>query len=400
MIHKKFVKLLCSLSNSWGNIGKNIKSHESTHSLLPNFPNSFFFFPATAEEIYSLIGNIKIKKGVRENDITNKLLKLSNAVISPFLCVIFKFCIHQGEFSNSLKIAEVVPVFKKGDLNLLTNYHPISTLSQLSKIFEKLIFNRINNYLEKYHLISDKRFDFRQNSSMLHAISNIYEKLIKNSDAGMYNCCIFLDLNKAFDTVNHDVLLHKIKNFYGFRGLALKLIQSYLSNRKQYTMMESCKSDLTKIECGVPQGSSLGPLLFLLYINNLPLASQFDTILFANDTFSAMSGNNLFKLRNRVITKLRKIDFWMKKNKLQLNYSKTHYLLLDKQLNRSCSTNFNISLNSINIKRIKSIKYLEIYIDENLNWSCHIQHLSLQLARYSGSLCRIRNFLDRKPLCM
>ena len=129
----------------------------------------------------------------------------------------------------------------------------------------------------------------------------------------MYNCCIFLDLTKAFDTVNYDVLLHKMENFYGFRGLALKLIQNYLSNRKQYTKMENYKSDLTKIEYSVPQGSSLGPFLFLLYINDLPLASQFDTILFADDSFLAMSDNNLFKLQNRVNTELRKIDLWMKK---------------------------------------------------------------------------------------
>ena len=113
-------------------------------------------------------------------------------------------------------------------------------------------------------------------------------------------------LTKAFDTVNYDVLLHKLKIFYGFRGLAVKLIQSYLSNRKQYTKMENCKFDLTKIEYGVRQSSSLGPLLFLLYINDLLLASQFDTILFANDTFLAMSDNNLSKLQNRVNTELKK----------------------------------------------------------------------------------------------
>ena len=147
-----------------------------------------------------------------------------------------------------MKIAEVVPVFKKGDSNLLTNYRPISILSQTSKIFEKLISNRINDYLEKYHLISDKQFGFRQNSLTSHAISNIYEKLTQNSDKGMYCCCIFFDLTKAFDTVNHDVLLYKMKNFYGFGGLAFKLLESYFSNRKHYTKLNNFKSDLSKVE--------------------------------------------------------------------------------------------------------------------------------------------------------
>ena len=121
----------------------------------------------------------------------------------------------------------------------------------------------------------------------------IYEKLIQNADKGMYTCCLFLDLTKAFDSVNHDVLLHKMENFYGFRGLALKLMRSYLSNRRQSTKMKMCKSELLNIEYGVPQGSSLGPLLFLLCINDLPLAGQLDTILFADNTFLAMSDHNL-----------------------------------------------------------------------------------------------------------
>ena len=119
----------------------------------------------------------------------------------------------------------------------------------------------------------------------------------------MYTCCVFLDLTKAFHIVNHDVLLYKMENFYGLRGLALKLMRSYLSNSRQYTKMKICKSELLNIECGVPQGSSLGPLLFLLFINDLPLASQLDIILFSDDTFLAMLDHNLSKLQNRMNTK-------------------------------------------------------------------------------------------------
>ena len=130
------------------------------------------------------------------------------------------------------------------------------------------------------------------------------------------------------------------------------------------------------------------------------MASQFDTILFADGTFLALSDNSLSKLQSIVNIELRKNDLWMKKNKLQLNYLKTPYLLFDKQLSRSCSTNFNVSFNSNDIKRIRSVKYLGIYIHENLNWARHIQHLSLQLARYCGLIYRIRRFLNRKTLCM
>ena len=150
MIPKKFVKLSMFTLQQLVKILIEAWNLMNLPTLLPNFSNSFFFSPATAEEIYSLIGNIKIKKAVRENHITNKLLKLSNDVISRFLCNDFNSCSHQGEFPNFLKIAEVVPVFKNRDSNLFTNYGPISIFFQLSKIFEKLIFKRINNYLEKY----------------------------------------------------------------------------------------------------------------------------------------------------------------------------------------------------------------------------------------------------------
>ena len=196
---------------------------------------------------------------------------------------------------------------------MLTNYRPISILSQTSKIFDKLISNRINDYFEKYHLIFDKHFGSRQDSSTSHAISNIYKKLTQNSDKRVYSCYIFLDLTKAFDIVSCDVFLYKMKNFYGFRKLAFKIKQSYLSYRKHYTKLNNSKSDQSKEKYGVPQGSSLGWLLFFSYINDFRLASEFDTIVFADATFLALSDNNLSKLQGRVNIELSKIDLWMKK---------------------------------------------------------------------------------------
>ena len=200
--------------------------------------NSFFFTPSTIEEVSSIIKNLNNKKAIQENDVEIKYLKISNAIISPFISniLIFNSFIKKGKFSDALKKAEIIPIFKKGKVNLFTKYRPISILPQFSKISEKLIFNRIYVYLEKLNLLSvTTQFGCRQNYSTTHAISYIYDKRIKNADSGLYSCCIFLDLTKVFDTVDHSKLLNKMETQFGFRGLLLDSIQSYLSNRSQYT---------------------------------------------------------------------------------------------------------------------------------------------------------------------
>ena len=158
-------------------------------------------------------------------------------------------------------------------------------------------------------------------------------------------------------------------------------MKSYFNNRYQYIKISKSKSTLRKIKCGVPQGSSLGPLLFILYINDLPLASEFSTTLFADDTYLTLSHNNLFELEKKVNIQMHHINNWMYQNKLSLNYSKTTYLPFNKHLPSSVNTNFEVLINITQIDRNKVVKYLGVHIDENLNWSAHIRELSLQLIK-------------------
>ena len=266
--------------------------------------SSFFLQPSTSTEVLLTTDQLKNKKAVRYNDVETKFINYSKHIIAPIISDLFNVYVSNGVFPNWLKVAEVIPVFKKGDKNNPTNYRPISLLSQFDKILEKMNFTRLYSYLEKKYLLNNKQFGFRPISSINFAISLIPDKPIKNIDEGLYSCCIFLNLCKAFHTVNHRVLLWKLSNHFGIRGIDLNLFESYLSERFQYTNISGRFSSRQKLTIDVPQGSCPGPLLFLLYINDLASASKFDTILYADDTVLLMSDLNLNSLKNRINSEL------------------------------------------------------------------------------------------------
>ena len=373
---------------------KSINTNESSNKL----HNSFFLTPTNEDEVSSLISMLNNKKSTRHNDINTKCIKFSKPIIAPVLSDLFNLAFLQGDFPNCLKVAEIFPLFKKGDMCKTSNYRPISLFSQFHKLFEKLILNRLINYVDKYKLLSEHQFGFRKNYSTTLAISNIYAKLINNIDNGLYSCCLFLDLSKAFDTVDHKILLKKMNLFFGIRGIALDLFKSYLTDRYSYTVVAETKSNLQKISCGVPQGSCLGPILFLLYINDMPLASKFDITLFADDTYLILADNDLNTLQTRVNNELNSLNNWFLKHKLFLNYSKTNFLLINKTPYRPVDYIFQLRFNGTSINRVQNIKYLDVYIDELLNWSVHTSYLSLQLAKYKGLFCRLRNYVTRETL--
>jgi len=239
-------------------------------------------------------------------------------------------------------------------------------------VFEKLLYDRLYSYLEHNKLSTDCQYGFRKGLSTELAINDLQNFLTQNIDKGLLTCSIFLDLAKAFDTVNHDILLHKLDIQYGIKDLPLSLLKNYLENRSHYVVInDDSRSEMAKFTCGVPQGSTLGPLLFLLYANDLPLVSNFKTILFADDMVLSLSANSMHELTTKINHELETVDNWLKYNKLSLNYSKTQFMLFTKQ-NEYIDTNFNVQINNHLLSRTECVKYLGVIIDDKLIWKHHI----------------------------
>ena len=316
------------LNDHFGSVGKNMaENYQNTPSSLKDplsfmqkkIHNSFVLSGTNSFEISTLIRKLNNKKSSGYDSISNKVLKETKDTILPYLVVLFN---KSGTFPDPYKIAQVIPLFKGGDKTNPNSYRPISLLPAIGKLFEKLLAKRLINFLVKYDLFSKHQFGFRAKFSTEYAATDLYEKLLHNLDQGLNSCTIFLDLAKAFDSVNHEILIRKL-NHYGVRGKALDLFRSYLSGRSQFLKLDNVKSSLINIEFGVPQGSILGPLLFLIFINDLPQATKLYIKLFADDTVLCAQNEDLLALEDEVNNELDKVFSWMASNQLTLNIKKS-----------------------------------------------------------------------------
>ena len=295
-----------SLNDFFVNIGSSVeakipKSQKLFSSFLCSANNkSIFLTPCTSTEILTIINNMKSSKSCGPNSIsTNLLIEFSEMFVYPLVSIINLSLTH-GVFPSLNKEADVCPIHKKDEQYRCENYRPISLLPNISKIFERVVYSHLDNFLNMSEIIYKFQFGFRKNYSTNHALLSIIEQIRGALDKNMFTCGVFIDLEKAFDTVNHQILVSKL-NHYGIRGVANKWFSSYLSNRYQKVSLNGVPSQRLPITCGVPQGSILGPLLFLIYINDTNLAVEHSTIYhFADDTNLLYSCKSFKELRKRV----------------------------------------------------------------------------------------------------
>ena len=397
-------KEIANVFNSYfSSIGENLANkipssnkHFSKFLGQPN-ANSIFFSPATKYEVTDIVTSLSNKQSAGHDDISNFILKNIVSSIAEPLTHIFNRSILSGIFPEEMKIAKVIPLFKKGDDLDTGNYRPISLLSSLSKILEKLIFTRTIKFLITHDIFTNSQFGFRQKHSTIHALLNFVDKTAHAIDNHSHLIGIFLDFSKAFDTINHEILLSKLTH-YGIRGIALEWFRNYLQKRKQYVSLNGHCSVMKEITCGVPQGSILGPLLFIIYINDFHRSSDIlSFILFADDSNVFLSNKNPHTLVQIINSELTKLTQWIRANKLSLNLQKTKYMLFSNTIESLPS---DIIFDDTPLECVSEIKFLGVTVDNKLTWKPHILNICKTLSRNIGIINKLKHSFPLTPLLM
>ena len=346
--------------------------------------------------VLNLLCSLESKKAAGIDGISSRILKLSAKVIAPSLTIIFNQTILTGIFPNDWKIARITPIFKSDAKDKMANYRPISVISIISKIAEKSIHDQIYNYLHSYNLLANCQHGFRPLHSTVTALLDNTNEWYKNIDVGKLNGIVFLDLKKAFDTVDHNILLKKIA-IYEIKGTAYRWFESYLSNRTQYCCVNGKLSSPAIMKTGIPQGSGLGPLLFLIYINDLRkcLNAGSKPDMFADDTQIATASHDIEVITETLNSDLNNVASWLSANKLTLNNSKTEYMIIGSKKRLGLVTcDPIINAGNLKINRVETTKSLGLMIDESLNWSAHVDHIFKKVASGLAILRKVREILD------
>ena len=394
------------------NIGVNLANEIENDSLCTNFSDdenyhsnyysniNFKFSEISMDDIICQLRNLKISKSTGIDNIPAIALKLSAEVIGPSLTWIYNLSIKTGIYVDEWKKAWVMPIFKSDDRQRCENYRPISILPIVSKILERSVFNQIYKFLNDNSLLSKHQSGFRPKHSTLTTLIHMCDTLYENMDNGQLSGVVFLDIRKAFDSINHTILLQKMNDQFGIKNVELDWFKSYLTNREQACIVNGAMSSPKTIVCGVPQGSILGPLLFLLYINDLPeCLEKTSPHLYADDTQISTSAKTIEELTENLNNDLKKVGEWLARNKLQHHPTKTKLMYIGSKYNTDTMTyDIPVMMNNQFITLAHSYTCLGVKLDENLNWHEHVEMICKKVGAGIGAMQRIKPYVPINTL--
>ena len=385
-----FSSIGCKLSESIQNI--NIEPM----AFVTPVESSFHFSRISVQEVLSALNQLNLRKSPGLDGISVKLLKDTSDVIAQPLANIFNLSLQTGIFPDDWKIAKISPVFKEGNKTDCGNYRPISVISVVAKLFEGLVYNQLRTFISDNNILVKQQSGFRSEHSTETALLGLTNEWLYNMDSGLINGVLFLDLKKAFDTVDHEILLKKL-HLYGIKGTTYAWFKSYIQNRKQICLMNGKMSHAREIRCAVPQGSNLGPILFLLYINDLPKCLEATRAnLFADDTNLSCAGLDASEIEIKLKKDLENVHSWLRCNKLTLNDTKTEYMIIGSRYRLNKLEDFpeiSLAIGDNDIKRVTSKKSLGFIIDDQLKWGMHIDAQCKNISKGIALLRRAKSFV-------
>ena len=391
--NKFFVNTAASLCNSFAQA----KTKVLACAFSTRANNSTFLFAQVSEStVLSEICRLKSGKAVGLDNIPPRLLKDAAGIICKPITAIINASLSQSKVLEDWKAAYVIPLYKKGKkgkTDNIDNYRPISILPVISKLLERTVHSQLVKYLQENHLLSPYQCGFRKQHSTTFAALSFADTIKRNIDQGLMTGAVFVDLRKAFDTIGHSLLLKKLSSI-GIKGKELKWFEDYLKDRTQTVGVGGVSSDPLSITSGVPQGSILGPLLFVLHVNDLPHSIRHcNVLMYADDTVLFCAGQNTSVIQETLNQDLSNISAWLQDNSLFLNTTKTETMLFGTHAKLAKFKDFNININGLSIKRVYEFMYLGVIFDDTISWTSHIKYIVSRAGKRLGMLSRLRRNL-------
>ena len=380
-------------SNIGPNLAKNFNEQwefygENIRDSCPNLVTDY-------GQVRLLCKDIKICKSSGIDGVSSRVFKDAFRVLIPQLVFLFNLSFELGSFPDSWKSATIIPLYKGGDKTEVSNYRPVSLLPLPGKLIEKVAHAKISEFLEQHNVLTENQGGFRKGFSTSKSIAELTDKILEDINKGYTSLAVFVDLRKAFDTVDHGILLQKLQ-CYGLKGKVLNWCENYLSNRAQRTLANGYLSERNSVYCGVPQGSVLGPLFFILYVNDMQFAVSANIQLYADDTVIFASVKEVKRTVESLQLELDGFHKWCLKNKLSLNTGKTKQMIFGTRQRVKKAKGNVLRINGTPIQTVPTYRYLGITLDSTLSFTCHVKTVINMVAYKIHLLSKIRRFLTEE----